>query len=145
MILLRLLNNSIIPHLKYKGYMAITTAIILAVVMMLVGISLSFSAFFSRTNGVSHTNKKKTLFAAHGCIEYGLLQLSLDNTYPGNETITLPNENAPLTCTLLPIASSGSNKVVKTTSTVSNITTNLVLIVNAPTLTRVSLQEVKSF
>jgi hypothetical protein len=124
-----------------SGYIAITTAVMISVVMVLLAISLSSLSLYGRTNGLAASLKSKTQFAAQGCLEDALLKLSLNNGYSGNESATIQLDGESVSCTIAPLSSEGTNKVIKVQSTINSLTTNLKLKVDAATLSRVSLEE----
>ena len=124
-----------------KGYIAITTSLILSFIMLAVAVALGSSSLFSRNNNLNFSFKKTSYFAARSCLDYALLQLSLNSGYGGNETRAVGLEQ----CSLLTIETSGSNKIIKARSQVKGATTNLKLTVQSSDLSTVSLEEVVNF
>jgi len=129
---------------RLPGYMAITVAIMVSIVMVLLGVALSTLSLFGQTNGVTETLKQKSAYAARGCMERALLTLSLNNAYTGNETITLQADGETLTCNIGPITTQGPNKVIKTQATVRDLTTNISETVDGASLSTVSIQETQT-
>jgi hypothetical protein len=126
---------------RSTGYMAITAAIIISVVMIVVSTSISFTSLFSRTDSLALSQKQRSLYAAQGCLEQALLNLSLNSSYTGNETVPITNAGTTVNCTIATITTQGSNKIIKSSAIVNDTTTNLKLTVNSSTLNRVSLEE----
>lgn len=144
------LEFMILKFINYKlkivpGYMAITTAIIITVTLSVIAVSISFSSLFMRTNGTTTSAKYKSTYGAHSCLEQALLNYSLNNGYAGNELITVKSGSDAISCSIAALTTEGSNKVIKARSTVQGTTTNLILKVNATTLARVSLEEVRTY
>lgn len=127
--------------LNKKGYIAITTAIILSLVMMVVAIALGTNNFFTRADVKDFYNKQTTLGMARSCLDYAMLNLAQVPTYTGNQSISVSG----YTCTINTITTSGSNKVIQAHAQLNGTTTNLQLTVNAATLSTVSLEELVHF
>ena len=135
---------------RADGYIAITTAIILSAVMLLISASTIYVALTSRLGTSTASLKAIVNGASQGCLDQALLQLSLDSTYAGSESLTLQSGSQTVTCSIMAITASGSNKIIKAHATISALgaqgpVTNLILTVHATQLTAVSLQEVPHF
>lgn len=124
-----------------KGYIAITTSIILAILILVVAVSLGSSSLFTRFNAVDFNNKQISYFTARSCLSYALLKLTENSNYSGNESINVSEYQ----CGILPLETSGPNKIIKARSQIDGATTNLKLTVTANTLSTVSLEEVVKF
>lgn len=124
-----------------KGYIAITTSIILAFLILAVAISLGSSSLFTRFNAVDFNNKQISYFTARSCASYALLKLTENANYGGNESLYVSEYQ----CSILPLETSGLNKVIKARSQVNGAVTNLKLTVAADTLSTVSLEEITKF
>jgi len=124
-----------------RGYIAITTAIILSIVTMSVAISLGSSNLLTRFNFVAFNNKQTTYFVARSCLSHALLQLVKNISYAGNENVNVSSYQ----CSIQAVETSGPNKIIKAKSQISGATTNLKLTVAAATLSTVSLEEVVKF
>lgn len=100
-----------------QGYIALTTALILSVVFLSVGIGVSMLAVSGGQNSLSMYSAKKAEIIAESCVEYALFQLQQSLEYVGNETVNIGGE----TCDILTIGGIGNNnRVIKTESTVSD-------------------------
>lgn len=124
-----------------SGYMAVTTAIIVTVVMTIVGLSISFSSLFGRSNALADNYRQQALASSEACLDHALLQLSLSSLYSGNEVVNVPIGGAVLSCSIQPLITQGANTTIRTTSTVGGSRVNLELVVVSATLNRVSLRE----
>ncbi|MEK9186714.1 MAG: hypothetical protein AAB885_03975 [Patescibacteria group bacterium] len=129
------------PH--NRGYIAITSAIILSFLIMAVSIALSSSAILTRLSVLDLTAKRSSFFVARTCLERALLELALDGNYAGNTTVVI--EEGGNQCTLYTIESSPPNKIIKARAQITGVTTNLKLTVDSTTLATVSFEEVGSF
>jgi len=124
-----------------SGLIAIVTAIILSFLIILVATVLGSSALFSRSNDVDFLSKQSSYFLARSCLDQALLELAGNSDYSGNEVIAIDSYQ----CTINPVETSGSNKIIKATATVNSAVTNLKLTVVSTTFATVSLEEVSSF
>jgi len=124
-----------------KGYIAITSAIIISAMLMAVVFSVSASGFFRRANVVGALLKAESRALADACASKALLGLSENRAYAGNETITLGAGN----CAILPISGDGGDYVIKTSSSLRGTITNLKIKARGSDLAVLSWKEVASF
>lgn len=124
-----------------RGYIAITTSIILAILIMAVAISFGSSNIFTRFNVLDLTSKQTSYFVARSCLNRALLSLADNSNYSGNETIDVSSYQ----CVISPIETSGANKIIKSRAQISGATTNLKLTVGSSNLSTVSLEELVKF
>lgn len=120
-----------------KGYLAITSAIILSGILILAAIGLSFSSYFNLSD-ISDSNLKETsYFLAEACSETALLKLAQDANYGGNENISV----ASGTCSILPMESSSTQKIIKTSAVSRTAATKLKVTVEGSPLKIVFWEE----
>jgi len=123
-----------------QGYIALTSAIILVLIVMTVAVMFSHSNFLGRFDSLGLEQKDISREAAQGCLEYARLKLKY-GAYSGNETINVGSS----TCSVLGIQLVGGNRIIQATASQGNRTTNLELTVVSSTLVTVSLAEKDSF
>lgn len=124
-----------------KGYIAITSAIIISVLLMAVVSAVSVSGFFERSNTVGALLKASGRALADACASKALLSLSENRSYAGNETVALGED----TCAILPVTTDGGDYIIRTTATVQGSATNLRVKANASDLSILSWKEVAAF
>lgn len=124
-----------------RGYIAITTAIILSFLILLVAGTFGTASLLSRSNNLDFYLKKTSYSAARSCLDYAILQLAQSSSYAGNQTIQVSSYQ----CTIEAVTTAGANKIIEATATVSGATTNLKLTLNASNLSTVSLEELSGF
>lgn len=122
------------------GFIALTAAIILVLIVMTVALMFSNSNFLGRFDTLSLEQKDISKEAAQGCLEYARLKLKT-GSYGGNETINVGSS----TCTILGIQTSGNNFIIQSTSNEGGRITNLELVISSSTLNTVSLTEKSQF
>lgn len=127
--------------LNQDGYIAITTVIVLSLVMLSVAIALSSSGFFSRFDAVDFSNKRDSYFLARSCMNYARYRLGLNSNYSGNETVNISSN----ICLVGSVITSGANKIIQASATVNRSTTRLRLTINRTNLSTVSFEELVSF
>lgn len=123
-----------------KGYLAITTSIVLTLIVILVALALGTRVFLARFDTENFENKKLSYFSAKSCLEIALLKLSA-GSYAGNETIAIGDYQ----CDILPIETVPSEITIKSQAIINNKNTNLKLVVDSYNLSTISFEEVQSF
>lgn len=123
-----------------KGYLAITTSIILTLIVVLVALALGVRVLLSRFDTENFENKKLSYFLSQSCLETALLKLS-GGSYDGNETVNIDGYQ----CLILPIEANSSQIIIKARALVNEKTTNFKLAVDSYNLETISLEEVQSF
>ncbi len=114
-----------------NGFMAITTVMILSVILLLVATSLSFSGFFTRYNILDNELKKVSTGIAEACVDQALLKLAIDSNYPGGEIVNVSGNP----CTIKNITvSGGGQKTINVKADYKHYVTNLSITINATTL-----------
>lgn len=104
-----------------EGFFAVTTAIILSILVLMVSVSLSLRSFNARFNTLGFESKDKSWSLAYGCIEEAIIQVRSSSAYTGSSTISIGSS----TCRIAVITDSGTDKVIPTEATFDNRTTDL--------------------
>ena len=104
-----------------RGFVVLTTVIILSVVLILIAQALSSSGYFQRRGLLDFQFKELSYWMARSCADTALSKLSADLDYAGNETITIDQYQ----CTIQSITVQGTNSIIKTNATVDQSTTKL--------------------
>lgn len=106
-----------------KGYIALTSVIIISAMIMIIAATMSSYSFFSRSNILDAELKKISNALAEACVETALLKLAQNNSYAGNENISIGGKQ----CLILAIEAGGqaNQKIIKTTASSSNYYANL--------------------
>jgi len=123
--------------MKQKGYIAMTSAIIIAMLVMAIVFAINLTGYFNRSNVLTSELKDVSLALAEGCAEKALLKYAEDNAYAGNENITVNGRQ----CSILPIETSGSDRILKTKAIVESTTSNIKVVFNTADMTIVSWEE----
>ena len=124
-----------------RGYIAITTTIILSILMLILATTIGSINLLARFGVVDFYNKRTSFYVARSCLEYGRLKLSLDTAYAGSESRLIGGYS----CSLQAVETFGQNKIIKARAQINGSTTNLKLTVDTNTLSTVSLEEAVSF
>jgi len=137
------MRNSLfsILYSKRSGYVAIVSALVLTAVVGAVVFVSTANVFFGRQNTGIFKAKKNTRYLAESCLEHARLQLADNSAYAGGENITVGSS----TCAVVSITASGTQKVIRGQGTSTDSATNLELLVDGVSLTRVSLEEKQNF
>lgn len=98
------------------GFIALTSILIIGSLVLLISIGLSARSISETKIALSQQLSNRALALADACAEYALNELKADLNYPGNESIIIDGSDS---CDILPIETSGSDKIVKTRSIIS--------------------------
>ena len=112
--------------------MALTSAIIMSVILITVTLSLSTTGFFARFNILEGEYKDRSTALAEGCVEHAMLEIALDPDYVGGGPPIMINGDL---CTIELVTASGDERTVRAQGIFQNVYTNLEVTVDtAPTI-----------
>jgi len=120
-----------------SGYIAITSAIIISVLVMTLVFATSLSGFSGRSNILDAYYKETSNALAEACVATALSKLAANGSYTGNENITVDGNQ----CAVLLIETAGGQKIIKTKAIFQKTVTNLKAVVAAADLSIVSWEE----
>lgn len=123
-----------------NGFIAITLAIILTVVILAIAIVFSSGNILGRFDSSALELRNIAENVALSCLEYGKLKLAADLSYGGNENLTMGSYS----CTILPVEIASSSRIVKSTANVGGVIANIKITVS-DYLISTRYQEVGSF
>ncbi len=123
-----------------SGYIAITSATIMLLIILLIVSTLGMSSSFSRTDISLFHFKEQSQALAEGCVEVALLRLAENKNYGGGENVTIGSS----ICRIVSVVANGSEKIVRAEAEFQETNTNLVVTVSGATLDILSWEEVPS-
>lgn len=97
---------------KQKGFIAITTVLIISALVLMVGIGISLESIGEMKMGLQRSLSSQVYYLANLCAEQTLMKLKENSGYLGDETINVENGN----CTILPIEGNWTIKVSASSS-----------------------------
>ncbi len=109
-----------------KGYIALTSAIILGITLLVAVLGFAIMIFFNKKSTTQAILKEASYFTARACLEKALLNLTADSTYSGGEYVSVDNDQ----CTISSVTQNGENFVIIAVSTVNRNKTTLELTVD---------------
>lgn len=125
------------PHSSRAGFLAITSALMIALLIVVLVASYGIVSYLTRA-GISDSHiKEKSRSLADACVEMARLKLSYDSSYAGNETISIASD----TCKIVSVAASGTQRVVKAQGQYNLSYTNYTVSVSATGSTVFSWEE----
>ena len=127
---------------KQRGYMALTSVIIMFAILVALVLTLSLSGFFNRSNVLDVYSKEKSLALAEGCAEEALLRLADDINYAGGETVAIAEG---FNCEIMPILLFGEYKEVRTRGKAGEAVSMILVRADKDDLTLVSWEELDEF
>lgn len=92
---------------KQKGFIAITTVLIVSALTLMIGISISLGSISEIKMGLQRSLSSQSYYLANLCAEQTLMKLKEDSNYSGDEIINVSNGS----CTILPIEGNWTIKV----------------------------------
>lgn len=123
-----------------RGFIALISAVIISMVLLIVVTVGSFTGFFERANILDAEFKDRSATAADACADQALLFIANDSTYAG---LTLLSLNSLDSCRVL--VSGVSPKSIRIQATSSHAVTNLHINYDPATPAVVSWQEIPVF
>jgi hypothetical protein len=126
---------------KNKGFLALMSAIIISVILLLIATNLSFVGFYTRFNILDTEMKERSSALADSCIDAAQVKLTENSSYAGNVSINV-SEN---TCFIGPITISGTEKIFTARGIFGNSYTNLKVHLNSTTFQVVSVEEITTY
>ncbi|PIR37991.1 MAG: hypothetical protein COV34_02800 [Candidatus Zambryskibacteria bacterium CG10_big_fil_rev_8_21_14_0_10_42_12] len=131
-------------HTKQSGFVALMTAIVLSLIIILITATLNQSGFFARYIALDSEYKEMSVALAEACIDNAILRIISDETYGGNETLRVGDE----ICTIRPVqidAPSAGMYTIETQAAFNEATTNLRVVIDGNDYSIESWTEVQSF
>lgn len=113
-----------------RGFIALTSAIIISIVLLLFIANTSLSGFYGRVNVLESELKEQSAALAEGCVEEAALRLAIDPSYSGGEDVSIDTHQ----CTILPITASSNQRVITTSADIQDARTNLRVTVTLDTV-----------
>lgn len=124
--------------MKQKGYIAITSAILISIVLMAIILTVSSIGFRGRANIFDSYSYAKSKYASEACLETALLKLVENPDYTGNETINIYSNQ----CNILDVVEvSPTERLIQAESIVLTSKTNLSVTVDINDFSIISWQE----
>lgn len=126
-----------------QGFIALMSALIIAVLLMAITLSLSLIGFFGRGNILDSEYKERSLALAEACGDMSMLRLANNPGYTGPETVTIDGDP----CTIQSAMLSGGQYTVRTQakfpgSAGNPAITNIKIVASGTDLSLISWEEV---
>lgn len=117
-------------HKTKGGYIALVTAILVSVSLLILTVAVSFEGFFSRFTILESNQKELSIYLAEACAQTAILELAQGNTDVG------PRSVAGDTCEIVDKNLSGGNWIIEVQGESSaGAFTNLVVVIDDGDLT----------
>jgi len=128
-----------------KGFVALMSAIIISVVLLVLATTLSFTGFNSRFNILDSESKERSSALAEACVENAILSLINDPSYSANNKIYAVSGNN--TCMVKDVSTTTipGKTIIKTQGTFSNSHTNFIVTVDNSPFKVAHVEEVANF
>lgn len=131
---------------RNNGFIALISAIIISVILLLILTNLSLTGFYDRSNILDSELKERSSALAEACVDTAILKLANDISYipspafnfvteTGGEPVSINSDQ----CTIVSVDTSGSH--IKTQAKFNNAYTNFRIIINTTTFAVQSWEE----
>jgi len=92
---------------EQKGFIALTTVLLVLVITLVVGISVGLGSIIEMQASLQKNQSSASYYLANLCAEEALMKLKEDINYAGNEIINMVNGN----CSILPVEGQWTIKI----------------------------------
>jgi hypothetical protein len=92
------------------GYIALTSVIIISLLLITIITALSSVNYFSRYNILENEFKERSSGLAEACVDYSLAKLAANSTYSGGETANIGTDS----CRVVSVTSGGNSYSILT-------------------------------
>ena len=126
-----------------SGYIALMSAIIISVLLLVITVSLGLNGFFGRLNILDSESKERGVGLAEACADTAILKLAnnLDYTLvPADHLIPVGSDTCDI-FSINPTPPRTSSVTIKTQAIINKATTNLLIVVDSNDFTITSWDE----
>ena len=130
---------------EQSGFVALITAIVLSLILIVVTTTLNQTSFFARSVLLDSEYKERSAALAEACIDIARLKLVDDATYVGSEAYIPIGSSS---CEIRPLINDSPSigqKTIETRGIFLGATTNLKVVVKSDDISVVSWSELESF
>lgn len=122
------------------GYIAITSVMIISLLLITITVALSTSNYFSRFNILESEYKTRSLGLAEACVDQALYRLVQKLDTPNNFNVNIGTSQ----CKIVSISPVGATRTIKTQGEFQKSFSNIKVVVNTPGYQVQSWQECKT-
>lgn len=129
---------------RTRGFIALTTVLILSALFLSVGISIASRALSASTVSIALAERDRARYRAEACAERALMELQRTLDYTGNERVLVEDGS----CDILSIMGNGNtNRTIHTVSTIGAHTYRIQAVVStvSPKMVVTSFERVVNF
>lgn len=121
-----------------SGFIALISAVIISVILLLMITNTSLTSFYSRSNILDYELKERATALSEGCADTAILRLIENPDYAGNETVPIGADN----CSILSVTAAPGAKTILVTAAYKNYVTNLKIVLKSTDMSVVSWEEI---
>ena len=123
-----------------NGYIAITSVMIISLLLITITVALSTSNYFSRFNILESEYKTRSLGLAEACVDQALYYLVQKIDITTETEVNIGTSK----CKIFPIVVVGSSRTIRTQGEFQKSYSNIKVVVNTPSYAVTSWQECKT-
>ena len=121
------------------GYIALTSAIIISVLLLAITVSIGFSGFFGRINILDAESKEKSLMLAEACADTALLNLAKGIKTTG--AVAVGSDD----CSIVSVTTDGGQVTIKTQAIINRAYSSIQVVVDTNSFAILSWEELPNF
>jgi len=135
-------------YLNQDGFVALISAIIISVMLLIIAVTIGMTGIFGRFNVLDSESKERSIGLAEACVDTAILKLSIDKDYlliPADHSIPIIGSDTCNIVSILPISIPRNFPItIQTQAIVNKSYTNLVVVIDSD-YAIVSWEEESSF
>ncbi len=113
---------------KYQaGYIALSSVIIISLLLVTITAALSLVSYYSRFNILESEYKQRSVALAQSCVDYAFSQLVVNPNYSGNECLNFSSNN----CKVVSVTAGSYPKTIQSQAQYEKSYTNLSIVTNS--------------
>jgi len=129
--------------MKTQGYIAITSAIVISILVLTIVLALSFSGFYGRTNIGNSYYKQISRALAESCVDSARLKIAYNPLYsPTNEIVAIGSDSCIINSVQTVPTPTPPRIIIKTEATINGAVTNLEVALHPLDLSVISWDEI---
>lgn len=130
-------------HATQHGYVALMSALIISVVLVILSVSISTVGFYSRFNVADSEYKQRSSALAEGCVDAALLRLAQNTAYvpaAGGDVIALDTDS----CKIVSLSTIAGQKIIQVQAVYKKAVTNFKIVVDSNSFSLISWEELST-
>jgi hypothetical protein len=121
-----------------SGFIALVSAVIISIILLLIVSNLNLTGFYTRSNVLDYELQERSSALAEGCADMAILKFMQDSGYAGSELVDIGADN----CQIESITNLGGNKIATVKADYKNYVTKLKIVLKSTDASVISWEEI---